>query len=200
MRYLHESKEISKHIEPENEKSDSPKLIRFYARVDIEVAAALISTVVEYKNKPPIDQVRIAMLKAASKRMQEIKCCSSKPLPHPKIFGITWFGANDLLDQTAVAATSDETKAKVAVLEFDETTGKRLNQQVSFEKAIARATAPIDVPWKCWHNENLDVAETAADKAAIVAMLENIHRRWDVSAVQVQMMMTSALSDRYIYR
>ena len=37
----------------------------------------------------------------------------------------------------------------------------------------------------------MDVAETAADKAAIVTMLENIHRRWDVSAVQVQMMMNS---------
>ena len=128
---MHESKEISRHIEPANQKSDSPKRICFYAKVNIEVAAALMSTVVEYKNKPPIDQVRNAMIKAASKRMQEIKHCSSKLPPHPKIFGITWFGANDLVDQTAVApqttaagaATSDATKAKVAVAEFDEKQG-----------------------------------------------------------------------------
>ena len=128
LRYLHESNEISNHIEPENENSDSPKRTRFYAKVDIEVVAALMSTVVENRNKLPIDQVRIAMLKAASKRMQEIKFCSSKLPPHPKILGITWFSANDFVDQAAVAAqttaaggaTSCETKAKVAVLEFDE--------------------------------------------------------------------------------
>ena len=34
----------------------------------------------------------------------------------------------------------------------------------------------------------MDVGRTPADKAAIVTMLENLHRKWDVSAVQVQMM------------
>ena len=67
-----------------------------------------------------------------------------------------------------------------------------MNQQVSFEqqKATARA-APIEVPWKCWYNEYLNVAATAADKAAIVNMLETIHRRWDASAVGVQMILNS---------
>ena len=38
------------------------------------------------------------------------------------------------------------------------------------------------------YNEHLDVAQTKADKAAIVTMLENLHRGWDASAVEVQMM------------
>ena len=77
-------------------------------------------------------------------------------------------------------------------MEFDEKAGQLLNQQVSFEqqKATARA-ALIEVPWKCWYNENLNVAATAADKAAIVNMLESIHRRWDASAVGVQMILNS---------
>ena len=199
--YVHESDEISKQIEPENERKDIPKRIKFYAKVDIEVLAAVMSTVHTYKNKPPLDEVRKAMLKAASKRMLEIKYCSTKPPPQPPPF-ISWFGANDLLDLDAVAAettaaqkptTSDETKAKVAVLEFDEKTGQLLNQQVSFEKADVRNKATsIEIPWKGWHEANLNMAAITADKTAIVMMLETIHRRWDVSAVNVQMKMNSA--------
>ena len=33
------------------------------------------------------------------------------------------------------------------------------------------------------------IAAVAADKAAVVGVLENIHRRWDVSAVDVKVML-----------
>ena len=33
------------------------------------------------------------------------------------------------------------------------------------------------------------IAAVAADKAAVVGMLENVHRRWDVSAVNVKVML-----------
>jgi hypothetical protein len=33
------------------------------------------------------------------------------------------------------------------------------------------------------------IAAVAADKAAVVCMLENIHRRWDVSTVDVEVML-----------
>ena len=143
--YVHESNEISKQIEPENEKKDSHKRISFYARVDIDVVSALLSTVVAYKGKPAIEEVQKAMLKAASKHMQDIKYSSNAPPPTPPSF-VEWFNAKDLLDQTAVAAqttaaqaaTSGETQAKVAVLQFDQYTGALLNEQVTFEKADAQ--------------------------------------------------------------
>ena len=64
--YIHESKEISKQIEPTSEKKDSHKRIGFYAKVDIDVVSAIMSTVATYKGKPPVPEVQKAMLKAAS--------------------------------------------------------------------------------------------------------------------------------------
>ena len=194
--YVHESNEISQQIEPENEKKDSHKRISFYAKVDIDVVSALMSTAIAYKSKPTIEEVQKAMLKAASKHMQDIKYSSDEPPPAPPPF-IRWFKAKDLLDQTAVAATSGaatsgETEAKVAVLQFDENTGELLNEQVTFEQKGVGKKAPIEVPCKNWYTEHLDVGQTIADKAAIVTMLESLHRGWDVSTVEVQMMNAGA--------
>ena len=111
-----------------------------------------MSTAIAYKSKPTIEEVQKAMLKAASKHMQDIKYSSDEPPPAPPPF-IQWFKAKDLLDQTAVAATSGaatsgETEAKVAVLQFDENTGELLNEQVTFEQKGVGKKAPIEVPWK----------------------------------------------------
>ena len=193
--YVHESDDICKKIEPAVEKKDSHKRIAFYAKVDIDVASALMATVVAHKGKPPIDDVRQAMLKAASKHMMEIKYSTKEPPPTVPDH-IKWFAAGDLLDKVAVAADTAktaevptaDTKAKVEVIQFDQRTGLALNQQVTFETAKKGALPPIELPWKEWHNEHRGVAQTMADKAAIVTMIENLHRQWDTGAVQVQIM------------
>ena len=74
------------------------------------------------------------------------------------------------------------------VIQFDQRTGVALNEQVTFETTKKGALPPIELPWKEWHNEHRGVAQTMADKAAIVTMIENLHRQWDTGAVQVQIM------------
>ena len=84
---------------------------------------------------------------------------------------------------------SEATKAKVEVMKFDERTGILLNEQVTFEKEQDKAKRqPIALPWKEWHNDHRGAAQTMADKAAIVSLMENLHRQWDTGAVQVQIM------------
>ena len=63
-----------------------------------------------------------------------------------------------------------------------------LNEQVSFEQADSGDASPIEVPWTSWHEGNHLNFATHADKAAVVTMLENIHRRWNVSTVDVKVM------------
>ena len=192
--HLHEDETIRQLIDPENANKDSPKRITFYGNVDIALADALMLTVCQNKNKPTLEQARKAMLKAVSKFMREIKFDDSTPPPKPP-HEWDWITADGLLDKTAVAAgTTPEaskapggTKAAVEVLEFDQRTGKMLKQQVSFEQAVSKA-APIELPWKSWHEANLFMAATHADKAAVVTMLENIHCRWSVSAIDVKIM------------
>ena len=82
------------------------------------------------------------------------------------------------------------TQAKVEVLQFDQKTGVMLNEQVDFDDARTDAvSSPIEAPWKSWHEQNQMIAAVAADKAAVVGMLEKIHRPWDVSAVDVKVML-----------
>ena len=97
------------------------------------------------------------------------------------------------LEQTAVAAGSTQsgsggTQAKVAVLQFDQKTGKRLNDQVSFELLESSNKSPVEVPWKSWHMDHTGSFTAATHKLAVVTMLENIHRQWDVSTVDVKIM------------
>ena len=114
-----------------------------------------MSIVIAYKSKPTIEQVQKAMLKAASKHMQDIKYSSNALPPMPLAF-VKRLEAKDLLDQTAVAAqttaahaaTSGETQAKVAVLQFDQYTGALLHEQVTFENQAEAKNAPIEVPWR----------------------------------------------------
>ena len=201
--YVHQSDEINKQIEPETDKKDSQKRVCFYACVDIDVISALFDTVQAYKGKPPIDEVRKAMLNAATKHIQGIRYSINALPPKPLDF-ITWFAPKDLVDQAAVAAettpqqavASGEMQAAVNVLEFDKTTGQLVNTQVTFDNKNDVKKLPIELPWKDWYNEHLDLGMVLADKAAIVTMLESVHRQWDVSAIPVQMM--SAVGKIYL--
>jgi len=76
------------------------------------------------------------------------------------------------------------------VMQFDQETGMLLNEQVSFDAKTSQkpASSAIELPWKSWLNEHRDTMSTAADKAAIVAMMDNFHRGWDAAAVDVQIM------------
>ena len=89
---------------------------------------------------------------------------------------------------SAVAAGSAEAHASVKVLAFDPDSGTLLTEQVTFENKRGVKKLPIEIPWKAWHQENVDVGKSQADKAALASMLENLHRQWDASAVEVQMM------------
>ena len=88
--------------------------------------------------------------------------------------------------QTAVA---DDMDAKVNVLQFDEETGAQLNEQVTFEKTSDKDSVCIEVPWKEWHEQNLDMGATQADKASVLMLMENIHSRWEASSVNVEIML-----------
>ena len=169
--------------------------MKLYAKFDIEVVSALLSTVLAYKNKPPMGEVRKALLEAAKTRFQDINYSIDALPPKPPVF-ISWFEPKDLVDQTAVAAQttsavaagSAEAHASVKVLAFDPESGNLLTEQVTFENKKDVKKQPIELPWKAWYQQHVDVGQTLVDKAAIASMLENLHRQWDVSAVEVQMM------------
>ena len=161
MHYVHQSAEISRQIEPANEKQDSQKRVRFYAQFDIEVVSALFTIVQAYKNKPPMGEVRKALLEAAKTRFREIKYSIDALPPKPPAF-ISWFEPKDLVDQTAVAAQttsavaagSAEAHASVKVLASDEDTGDLLTEQVTLEnkkdvKTAYRVTLESLVPRTC---------------------------------------------------
>ena len=193
--YLHEDDAIRKNIDPENANMDSAPRTLFYGSVDIAVADAVMYTQVQHKNKATQDQVRKAMQKAVSVYMLGINFNKDSPPPAAPEWS-DWINANDLLDLTAVAAGTTpaaptapgSTQAKVEVLQFEQKTGRQLNEQVDFDQAKTVKASPIEIPWKSWHEQNQTMATRDADKAAVVTMLENIHRRWDVSAVDVKIM------------
>ena len=138
MHYAHQSAEISKQIEPANEKQDSQKRVLFYATFDVEVVSALLSTALAYKNKPPMGEVRKAVLEAAKTRFQDINY-SSDALPPTPPRSISWFEPSDLVDRptSVVAAGSAEAHASVRLLAFDPNTGNLLTDQVTFENPPA---------------------------------------------------------------
>ena len=105
------------------------------------------------------------------------------------------------MGETAVAAGNpqgtptslEETQAKVEVLKFDQKTGAMLNKQVEFTVADGTGkAAQIQLPWKSWHEEQQNMALDDADKAAVVTTLENIHRLWDISGVNVAILLNES--------
>ena len=108
-----------------------------YGSAAIAVTDALMIGAIQHKLKPTRDQVRKVILKSVSTLMLEIKFGRNNPPPAPQN-GCDWINADDLLDQTAVAAgrtpsaptDPSATRAKVEVLLFDQKTGMMLNEQV----------------------------------------------------------------------
>ena len=198
--YVHESEEIQKQIDPENPDKDAPTRTFWYGNVDIALADKLMATYAQSKGKPNTfyarNMIRSALLKAVSTFMLQIKFGNDN-LPPAAIRGSDWITAAALLDQTAVAAGQPqgdptplgETQAKVEVLQFDQKTGAMLNRQVEFkDTGSTTKTPPIVLPWKSWHEEQKDMALDDSDKASIVTLLENIHRQWDISDVNVEIL------------
>ena len=127
-----------------------------YGGNDIAVTDALMIEAIQHKLKPTRDQVRKVILKSVSTLMLEIKFGRNNPPPAPQ-HGCDWINADDLLDQTAVAAGCTQsapidpsaTRAKVEVLLFDQKTGLMLNEQVDLSDAKKDAvSSPIEAPWK----------------------------------------------------
>ena len=200
LRYVHESEEIQKKIDPDNPARNSPKRTGWYGNVDIALADKLMATYVQSRGKANLGEIRSALLKAVSTYMIELKFDKDNP-PPAAAQKSDWITTVDLLDQTAVAAGNpqgtptslEETQAKVEVLKFDQKTGAMLNKQVEFTVADGTGkAAPIQLPWKSWHEEQQNMALDDADKAAVVTTLENIHRLWDISGVNVAILLNES--------
>ena len=161
-----------------------------FGNVDIGIADALMSTIVEYKNKPSIDVAQKAMLTSVAKNLsdEQIRRCTE----FTSVVGCEWIKFEVAPTQTAVAAATTlagESNAKVRVLQFDEKTGVLLQKQVTFDEQDRSRGQTIEAPWKLWHEQNLNMGAKHADKACVITMLENIHRKWDVSSVDVKIML-----------
>ena len=76
---------------------------KVYGSADVAVTDAMMIEAIQHNVKPTQDQVRKVILKSVSTLMLEIKFGRNNPPPAPKN-GCDWINADDLLDQTAVAA------------------------------------------------------------------------------------------------
>ena len=145
---------------------------------------------VEYKNKPPIEVARKAMLTSVAKNMSDDQIRRGMNLK--SVVDCEWITFEVAPAQTAVASATTqagESNAKVEVLQFDEKTGVLLKKQVTFDEQDRSRGETIEAPWKSWHEQHLNMGAKQADKACVVTMLENIHRKWDVSTVDVKIML-----------
>ena len=139
-------------------------------------------------------EVRKALLEAAKTRFHEINYSIDALPPKPPAF-ISWLEPKGLVDQaavaaqttSAVAAVSGKAHASVKVLAFDPHSGNLLTEQVTFYNKKDVKKLSVEMPWKVWHQEHVNVGRTLADKSAIALMLENLHRQWAASGVEVEM-------------
>jgi hypothetical protein len=81
---------------------------------------------------------------------------------------ITWKDA----EPVPCAPTAAEVTSAPAVIGFEESTGRQLNQQVGFDRSVAEAPRARKVPWRQWLRTST-IGETEADHAAAVAVLHS---------------------------
>ena len=63
------------------------------------------------------------------------------------------------------------------------------NVQILFPTQQKAKQAAIEVPWMLWHKHHLAMGAKDADKACVVAMLQNINAHSDVFSQQVSVML-----------
>ena len=166
------------------------KKTQWLGNVDIAIANALADIQGKHKGKPPVDKAREAML----------NCLVNMPGMDLTVFGADppegceWVKFEKAQPHTAEAASTSptavaaDTEAKVNLLQFNEKTGERLNTQVQFANP-EKKSIHMQIPWKDWHEQNLCMGATQADKASVLTLLQNIHHRWDPSSVDVNLML-----------
>ena len=139
-----------------------------FGNVDIGIADALMSTIVEYKNKPSIDVAQKAMLTSVAKNLSDdqIRWC----MTYKSVVGCEWIKFEVAPAQTAVAAATTqagESNAKVEELQFDEKTGVLPKEQVTFDEQDRSRGETIEAPWKSWREQNLNLDDAKAVSGVI---------------------------------
>ena len=175
---------------------DHSKKTVWLGNADISITEGFATVSAQYKSTPPVDKARGAMLNGlAAMKGFDVTVFKEAPPGSPWNEWIKFGNAVAAgTSQTAVAAGTSQTaveadtNAKVSVLRFEERTGVMRNEQVKFE-SCAKTSIHIELPWKEWHEQNASLGATQADKASALVLLENIHHRWDVSSVDVKIML-----------
>ena len=93
-------------------------------------------------------------------------------------------------DTPAVVAEAKTLEAAPKVVTFSEASGAMTNRQVSFSAPSQQETGqPQTLPWREWYQgTGSQMSENTADKAALVAVLQGLHKSYPVDGEPVDVM------------
>ena len=163
------------------------------ADVDIGASDAFYSfktTDDKAKRKTVLVDLQNTLMNTTAPFLDVLKIPEDRRLSTPyKDFWLDW--TKKRTDTAVAAKAKAKANSEVVVMEYNEETGQKLNQQLNFDKDGKQSAQTVKLPWRDWYKDRQhDMGALAADKNATVAMLHSLHERFDMVSQSVDVLLT----------